>query len=187
MRITGKDIHEAYVHVQGSGQRWEDVSEGSKAMYGCMAEKLNPSWTNKIVVLCGSTRFMKTFQQANLIETLAGHIVLTVGCDTKSDEMLGLAPEQKAALDELHLRKIDLADEILVLNVDGYIGDSTRREIDYAQQHNKPIRWLVEHMVAIDDDEQNTIPGLAEEIQKSYPGMSDEEARMFAEHAYRHW
>jgi hypothetical protein len=57
----------------------------------------------------------------------------------KSDDELA---EIKRGLDELHLRKIDLADEILVLNVGGYIGDSTRREIEYAQSKGKRIRYL---------------------------------------------
>jgi hypothetical protein len=95
-----------------------------------------------IVVLCGSTRFMQVFQDANLRETLAGKIVLTVGCDTKSDAMLGLGPGTKQMLDELHLAKIDLADEVLVLNVGGYIGESTRREIEYAERLGKPIVYL---------------------------------------------
>jgi hypothetical protein len=102
-----------------------------------------------IVCLCGSTRFMKEFHEANLRETLAGHIVLTIGCDFKSDADLLLAgeltQEDKARLDELHLRKIDLADEVLILNVNGYLGESTRREWQYAQAHGKRIRWLVEN------------------------------------------
>ena len=97
-----------------------------------------------IVCLCGSTRFMEAFQEANLRETLAGKIVLSVGCDTKSDSQLGLSEEVKAGLDALHLNKIDLADEILVLNVGGYVGRSTAREILYAYEHDKPIRWLEE-------------------------------------------
>ena len=95
-----------------------------------------------IVCLCGSTRFTQAFQHANFEETLAGRIVLTIGCDCKSDEGLGLTAADKERLDRLHLRKIDFADEILVLNVDGYVGASTRREIAYAAQHNKRIRWL---------------------------------------------
>jgi len=95
-----------------------------------------------IVCLCGSTRFMDAFRAANLRETLAGRIVLTVGCDTKSDDMLGLGESTKRMLDELHKRKIDLADEILVLNVGGYIGQSTRGEIDYAVANGKRVRWL---------------------------------------------
>lgn len=100
----------------------------------------------KIVCLCGSTRFMDAFQQANLSETLSGNIVLSVGCNTKSDTDLitsgELTDEVKLRLDELHKRKIDLADEILVLNVGGYVGDSTRSEIEYAKSKGKAIRWL---------------------------------------------
>lgn len=96
----------------------------------------------KIVCLCGSTRFMEAFQKANLEETLKGNIVLTVGCNTKSDMSLGITLEQKCSLDELHKRKIDLADEVLVLNVGGYIGSSTRSEIDYAYATKTPVRFL---------------------------------------------
>lgn len=89
---------------------------------------------------------MEAYQQANLRETIAGKIVLSIGCNTKSDSDLialgELTPDAKAQLDELHKRKIDLADEILVLNVDGYVGASTRSEIEYARNHNKTVRWL---------------------------------------------
>src|SRR6266568_1729570 len=90
-----------------------------------------------IICLCGSTRFSQAFHDENLRETLLGRIVLSIGCDFKSDHDLMIAgdltEEDKERLDELHLRKIDLADEILVLNVNGYIGQSTRREIEYAE------------------------------------------------------
>lgn len=98
-----------------------------------------------VVCLCGSTRFKDVFIEANKRETLAGKIVLTVGTFPHTDA--GAAPEDvlgvevKAGLDELHKRKIDLADEILVLNVGGYIGSSTRGEITYAQDVGKPIRY----------------------------------------------
>jgi len=99
-----------------------------------------------IVCLCGSTRFIEAWQKANLEETLAGRIVLQIGCNTKSDadlQSIGvLTEETKKALDVLHKRKIDIADEILVLNVNGYIGDSTRSEIEYAKAHGKKVRWL---------------------------------------------
>ena len=102
----------------------------------------------KIVCLCGSTRFGKAFQDANLNETLAGNIVLSIGCNMKSDtEIFGhLSDDElttiKIKLDELHKRKIDLADEVLILNVGGYIGDSTRSELEYAKAHGKTIRFL---------------------------------------------
>lgn len=106
----------------------------------------------RIVCLCGSTRFMEAFQAANLRETIAGRIVLSIGCNTKSDAdlmILGeLTPAAKAALDELHKRKIDLADEVLVLNVGGYIGESTRSEIAYAEAHEKPVRYLESRALA---------------------------------------
>ena len=97
-----------------------------------------------IVCLCGSTRFAQAFQDANLFETLAGRIVLSIGCNTKSDDDLVRAGVviNKEALDTLHLAKIDLADEVLVLNVGGYVGESTRREVEYAQRLGKCIRWL---------------------------------------------
>ena len=98
----------------------------------------------KIVCLCGSTRFMKVFRQANLTETLAGKIVLSIGCNTKSDDALGLSTKEIERLKELHLRKIDLADEVYVLNVGGYIGSSTRKEIEYAESLNVPVKYLKE-------------------------------------------
>lgn len=104
----------------------------------------------KIVCLCGSTRFYQEFQVANYEETMAGRIVLSVGFypdSTQHHETVGLTNagypmSKKAELDELHLRKIDLADEVLVLNVGGYIGESTQREIAYAEAHGKPVRYL---------------------------------------------
>ncbi len=101
----------------------------------------------RIVCLCGSTRFYEAFQSANYQETMMGRIVLSVGFymhrpDTAHGESVGCTDQQKIALDELHKRKIDLADEVLVLNVGGYIGESTRSEIDYAKSLNMPIRYL---------------------------------------------
>lgn len=104
-----------------------------------------------IVCLCGSTRFSEAFTDANLRETLDGKIVLTIGCNLRSDqEIFGHLPEEEIAaikvrLDELHKRKIDLADEVLILNVGGYIGSSTRSELDYAIAHGKTIRYLEGH------------------------------------------
>lgn len=96
----------------------------------------------EIVVLCGSTRFSEAWAKARYDLTLAGKIVLTIGCDTYSDEGLGIPSEQKAKLDALHLRKIDLADRVLVLNMDGYLGASTKCEIAYANRHGKPVDYL---------------------------------------------
>lgn len=102
-----------------------------------------------IVTLCGSTRFYSQFQQANFDETMAGRIVLSVGfyphgkaSETAHGESVGITAEQKVALDTLHKQKIDMSDEILVLNVGGYIGDSTKSEIRHAVAAGKTIRWL---------------------------------------------
>ncbi|MFJ3673724.1 hypothetical protein ACIPSE_45505 [Streptomyces sp. NPDC090106] len=98
-----------------------------------------------IVVLCGSTRFWDELTDAALYQTAAGRIVLSPGCNLKQPHPLWNSPDQadrlKQMLDTLHLRKIDLADEVLVVNPGGYIGDSTAREIDYARSLGKPIRY----------------------------------------------
>lgn len=102
----------------------------------------------KVICLCGSTRFWKEFQRASLRETMNGNIILSIGAASGTDdEHFGNLPREeydrvKTMLDELHKRKIDLADEALVLNVGGYIGDSTRSEVVYALDHGKPVRWL---------------------------------------------
>jgi len=101
----------------------------------------------KIVVLVGSTRFYSYFQRANYEETMAGNIVLSVGfyidaLDQAHGEDIGCTIEQKKMLDELYFRKIDLADEVLVLNPGGYIGESARNEIEYAKKLHMPIRYL---------------------------------------------
>lgn len=97
----------------------------------------------RVVTLCGSTRFKQAFIEANFRETMAGRIVLTVGWYSHADaETYTPTPEEKRRLDALHLAKIDLSDEILVINVGGYVGESTAREIAHARSLGKPIRWL---------------------------------------------
>jgi hypothetical protein len=67
--------------------------------------------------------------------------VLSIGCEWHSDQALGLTEDNKKRLDWLHLRKIDLSDEVLILNVGGYLGESTKRELVYAVCNGKHIRW----------------------------------------------
>lgn len=95
----------------------------------------------KIICLCGSTRFYEEFAKANLELTLQGYIVLSIGCDTHHVDAQ-YTEHQKQRLDWLHKKKIDIADEVLVLNKDGYIGSSTRSEIEYAQLMGKPVRYM---------------------------------------------
>jgi len=99
-----------------------------------------------VVTLCGSTRFGAAFREWNLRFTLRGYIVLSIGCDTRSDDALWDNEADRTAikvrLDELHKRKIDLSDMVFILDVDGYIGASTRSEIEYATAHNKRVLYL---------------------------------------------
>lgn len=101
----------------------------------------------KIVCLCGSTRFYREFVKQNYLETMKGNIVLSVGFYPHASteiygQELGCSAEQKTMLDELHKRKIDLADEVFVLNVGAYVGESTTSEITYAALRGKAIRYL---------------------------------------------
>ncbi|KFO67836.1 hypothetical protein ER57_07845 [Smithella sp. SCADC] len=92
-----------------------------------------------VVCLCGSTRFRSEFTEANRRETMAGRIVVAPGVFAHSGDQL--TEDDKQRLDELHFRKIDMADSVLVVNPGGYIGDSTRREIDYAHRTGKPVAY----------------------------------------------
>ena len=83
--------------------------------------------------------------------TLEGNIVISVGLFGHSgdDEVWesmdeGTLTKTKEMLDDMHKRKIDMADEIFVINVDGYIGESTRSEINYAMEKGMPVRYLEE-------------------------------------------
>ena len=100
----------------------------------------------EIVVLCGSTRFKDVWYAEGKRLTYEGRIVLSVGdLDTSQaarDVNVPISDELKRQLDTLHLRKIDLATRVHVLNVGGYVGESTRREIEYAKAHRKTITYL---------------------------------------------
>jgi hypothetical protein len=96
----------------------------------------------KIITLCGSTRFRDEFLAAQKQLTLEGNIVISVGLFGHSGDDEVWTKNTKPMLDDMHLRKIDLADEIFVINKGGYIGESTRREIEYAQKTGKGIKYL---------------------------------------------
>jgi hypothetical protein len=99
----------------------------------------------KIVCLCGSARFLDAYARAQFDETVAGKIVLTIGCNTKynaTTEGVVKSGELAIRLDTLHFWKIKMADEVLFLNVGGYMGESTRRELAYAKRLKKVIRFL---------------------------------------------
>lgn len=102
-----------------------------------------------VITLCGSTRFKDQFMEAQKRLTLEGNIVISVGLyghsgDSEVWENMdeGTRTRTKEMLDDMHKRKIDMADEIFVINVGGYIGESTRSEIEYAHKTGKKVKYL---------------------------------------------
>lgn len=105
----------------------------------------------KVITLCGSTRFKDEFMEAQKRLTLEGNIVISVGLfghsgDNEVWENMdeGTLTRTKQMLDDMHKRKIDMADEIYVINVGGYIGSSTKSEIEYARATGKKVHYLEE-------------------------------------------
>lgn len=105
----------------------------------------------KVYTLCGSSRFPDAFHLVNAHLSMCGHVVISLGLFGRADEPTGSRfltsdgdenTAEKVALDQLHFRKIDLSDAIFVVNVGGYVGSSTKREIAYAQSQGKAVEWL---------------------------------------------
>lgn len=105
----------------------------------------------KIICICGSTRFADLHAIAKWEYEKKGNIALTISIIPQwYAEEQGLTGHdhfaeqsfKKEILDELHLRKIDLSDEVFVINYEGYIGESTRNEINYALKQGKPVKYL---------------------------------------------
>lgn len=103
----------------------------------------------KVVTLCGSTKFKDQFMQVQKELTLKGYIVISVGLFGHSGDKEvwenmdeGTLTKTKEMLDDMHKRKIDMADEIFVINVNGYIGESTKSEIQYALNKGKKVNYL---------------------------------------------
>jgi len=93
-----------------------------------------------VITLCGSTKFKDDFMRIQKDLTLAGNIVISVGCFGHSGDVL--TADQKRMLDDMHKAKIDMANEIYVINKGGYIGESTKNEIEYAKTTGKTIRYM---------------------------------------------
>lgn len=96
----------------------------------------------KVITLCGSTKFKDDFLREQKRLTLEGNIVISVGLFGHSGDDEVLLENVKEMLDDMHKRKIDMADEIFVINKDGYIGSSTKSEINYAIKTNKKVRYM---------------------------------------------
>lgn len=98
----------------------------------------------KVITLCGSTRFKEKYLEAQKRLTLAGNIVISVGLFGHSGDDEVWTEDTKEMLDDMHKRKIDMADGIYVINVGGYIGQSTSAEIEYARNLGKTVEFLEE-------------------------------------------
>ena len=98
----------------------------------------------KVITLCGSTKFKEDFIEAQERFTLDGCIVISVGLFGHADKKYEtvLTEDVKEMLDEMHKRKIDMADAIFVVNRNGYVGNSTRSEIDYAESTGKQVMYM---------------------------------------------
>lgn len=95
----------------------------------------------KVITLCGSTKLKKQFEQVNRYLTLQGNIVISLAFFEQS-EGIEITTEQAELFAKIHLRKIEMSDEIFVIDVDGYIGSSTKNEIEYAIENGKTIRYF---------------------------------------------
>jgi len=112
------------------------------ASSGCAGSHPRFSEFPQIACICCSTKFRDEIADADRRLTLEGYIVVAPGVFAHNgDEM---TDEQKTTLDELHLRKLDLADVVYVVNPNGYINQSTAREIAYARTAGKTVRFLAE-------------------------------------------
>ena len=96
----------------------------------------------KVITLCGSTKFKDQFLEVQKKLTLEGNIVISVGLFGHSGDNEVWTEGTKEMLDDMHKRKIDMADEVFIINVDGYIGESTKSEIEYAIAKNKIVNYL---------------------------------------------
>jgi hypothetical protein len=106
----------------------------------------------KLITLCGSTKFKAAFEEWNVRLTMQGAVILSIVIPSHSYGLTWTA-EQKQMLDKMHLAKIDLSDEIFVLDVAGYIGESTAREIAHAKATGKSVRYLsAEYPGWVEDD-----------------------------------
>ena len=112
----------------------------------CEVDSLDKPYKEyKVITLCGSTRFKDDFERVNRELTLLGNIVISVGAFGHNGDTF--TEEQKVMLDDMHKRKIDMADAIYVINKDGYIGSSTKSEIEYAIKHGKQVIFMEDDLM----------------------------------------
>lgn len=98
-----------------------------------------------IITLCGSTKYKEEYLLVNKWLTLQGNIVISVSMFGQIDKE-PLTENEKIILDEIHKKKIDIANEIFIIDVDKYIGNSTKSEVSYAELNQKNIRFLSDEL-----------------------------------------
>ena len=106
----------------------------------------------KVVTLCGSTRFEAEFAEVNQRLTMEGCVAISLGMFSLPDlpdyDWTADPSDLKGRLGRVHFQKIRMADEVYVVDPGGYVGESTRREIAYAESLGKPIRYLSRERLA---------------------------------------
>lgn len=120
----------------------------------------------KVITLCGSTRFKDAFMEAQKRLTLEGYIVISVGLFGHSGDDEVWAAGTKEMLDDMHKRKIDMADEVYIINVGGYIGESTKSEILYAMGAGKEIAYL--------EPDKPFVPSPGQQVMIGFEGLLPE-------------
>jgi hypothetical protein len=132
---------EILANVLQPGLHSRDMGEMRDAIAAIIANHRQPPDSRRTITLCGSTRFKRAWLEWNARLTLAGNVVFSVAM-WSHDVRIEPTEEQKITLDEIHKAKIDRSNEIFVLDVGGYIGSSTRSEIEHAERTGKPVRYL---------------------------------------------
>jgi hypothetical protein len=126
-----------------------NIFPGAEQKY--VMEYVRTKKNHNVITLCGSTKFKAEFERLNKELTLKGNVVISLGTYEHSGDSEvwegmedGTYTKTKLMLDEMHLQKIDMCDQIMVVNVGGYIGESTANEIEYAKLLGKDILYLEE-------------------------------------------
>lgn len=145
-RFVGTEQEVLALWTNDDGQEYATVDLCCEIPVQCLEVKLS---VYKVITLCGSTRFKEEFMREQKRLTLEGKIVISVGLFGHSGDnevWEGMDEDTltntKIMLDDMHKRKIDMADEIFVINKGGYIGTSTKSEIEYAKSKNIPVKYM---------------------------------------------
>lgn len=141
LRLQQKTLETVMQLAHFAPQHQLDLEGLSRRVVKACQAALKASSIPEVVCLCGSTRFKEEYEEVERQFALQGKIVLTVGLFGHV-EGLDMNAAPKGMLDELHKRKIDLADRVYVINKGGYVGNSTTSEIRYALTHGKPVAFM---------------------------------------------